>query len=148
MMTSEDDRDRDRERAIAELTAHAKVLVDGVNRLTDETGDAVVGLARRGRNNRRLIWALGLSLLLDVVLTLILGLTVHSVDKNAERIDHLSGTVKTQVCAMFQIFENANTPAAREAARVRGDDLAQRDSAYMIIHNGYVSLDCSAVVQP
>lgn len=128
----------DQEQRIADLTNAAEQIAAGINELNRETGGTLIDLAVKTKRNRIMIWALALSLVLDVLLTLfVVNLTV--------RVDEAQKLTKTQVlCPLYQQFINADTPKARELAKKTGQDLKNRDQAFRVIHQSYSALGCAS----
>lgn len=136
----------DRDAELRQLAADARTLTAGVSRLMGETGQTLTGVAERSRRTRRWVYGLAVSLLLDVVLTVVLGFVIHTGQDNTARIDRLSSSLRVNLCGELALFVNSDTPQARAAAKARGDDLAVRDRAFRIIHQSYDSLHCSEYV--
>lgn len=139
--------DTEREMQIAQLAQDARELTSGVSRLMGETGTALVGIAQRNRTNRRWILALGLSLFLDVALTVAMVFAYSNGQHNTERIDRLTSNVRVQLCGALALFVNADTPAANAAAKARGDDMEVRAKSFRSIRRSYEDLDCKEFVR-
>lgn len=130
----------DRDAQIAALAKQAQALGEGVSALAADQGTAIVGLARRGRSTRRVVTWLGVSLVLDVLLTLAFSYSVFSVNS-------LSSNTRTQLCGMLQIFVNSDTPKNEALAKARGDDMAVRAASFTLIRHSYNALDCAKLVK-
>lgn len=131
---------------LAQLVNDAKELNAGLGRLTGETDTTLVGLAKRGKSARRWISWLAISLVLDLVLTVVLGFVIQNGQSNTERLDKLSASLRTQLCGELAIFVNADTPQASAAAKARGDDPKVRAKAFQIIRQSYAALRCAEFV--
>lgn len=128
---------------IAELTRLAGELVRRLDSLVEGTGDQIVGLSQTALSNRRFIWALSASLLLDIGLTVVMALGLVQLNTLATRVDTSQQLTQTQVlCPLYQQFINADTPASRELARRNGQDIDARDNAFRVIRHSYKVLNC------
>lgn len=127
----------ERDTRIAELTQAAEQIADGVNALNRETGGQLVSLAVRARRNRIMIWGLVASMALDVLLTIFMVKLTYEVDE-AQQL-----TRNQVLCPLYQQFVNADTPEARERARLAGQNLKDRDVAFAVIHKSYDALECA-----
>ncbi len=121
---------------IAELVEAAGTLAAITDNLNSQTGGQLVNLGVLGKRNRRMIWALAVSLALDIFLTLfVVNLTV--------KVDESQKLTRSQVlCPLYQQFVNADTPKARTFAIKTGQDLKARDEAFAVIHHSYNVLHC------
>jgi hypothetical protein len=122
---------------IAALTEAAEELVLNINALNRETGGTLVSLSLRAKRNRRIIWALAVSLFLDVTLTIFMVNLAYKVDE-AQQL-----TRNQVLCPLYQQFVNSDTPAARERARVARQNLEARDEAFRVIRKSYDALECA-----
>lgn len=128
---------------LAELVAVGPALLAELGKLRSDSGTQFVSLARRARSNRRMIWALVVSLTLDLVLTTLLSLTMVRQNALTHRLDVAQTTTRQKtLCPLYTLFLAGDTPAARAAAK----DKSQFDHAYQVIQAGYDALDCSTVV--
>lgn len=128
---------------IQELTRLAGELIQRLDRLAGGTGDQLVTLAKAQQHNRRMIWALALSILLDVALTITMAIGLSFVNDLATKVDTAQQLTQTQVlCPLYQQFVNADTPAGRALAKKNGQDMKARDEAFRVIHNSYDVLGC------
>ncbi|MFD4474715.1 hypothetical protein ACFWPU_01160 [Streptomyces sp. NPDC058471] len=119
-----------------DLTKAAKDIVKSITILTESAGGQLVDLAKIAKRNRLMIWALAATLTLSLVLT---GFVVHLTNK----VDRVQETTRSDVlCPLYQQFINADTPLARERAKQLGQDMAAREEAYKVIHEGYGLLGC------
>lgn len=133
---------------IEALSETAQELVDEVNRLNQ--GTPLESLSTKVRRNQRVLWIVAGSSIVDVVVTLVLGFTLHSQAENTRRIDKLASEVSAVqtrtsdlvLCPLYQQFLNSDTPKSRELARANGQDMKLRDEAFKVIREGYKALDC------
>lgn len=132
---------------IERLAAEAAELLEVVDRLGSGTVDRLTKLAKVARTNRRLIFGLIVSLVLEAVLTGLLAFGFVSIHENTEQIQNVthrldvSQTVQRQkaLCPLYSLFISVDTPKARAAA----PDKAVYDKNFRIIHEGYDALRCS-----
>lgn len=95
-------------------------------------------LTRSGRLTRMIV----ISVSVIVFIVMVIGATqIYSLKRldDVVTIQHDSA-----LCPLYQIFINADTPAARDAAIKRGDDMSQRDRAFTTIRQSYNALNCQA----
>jgi len=137
----------DRDARIESLAKQAEALSAGVTDLMNGTGTAIVGLAKRGRSTRRLVMMIGLSLVLDVLLTLAVTFTVTRMEGTSNRVDKLSSNLRQQTCGILQILVNADTPQAAAMAKARGDDMKARANSFQLIHHSYAALTCAQLIK-
>lgn len=136
-MTQEPEPTGDR---LAQLTEVARELLDEITELKEEGGEQFVSLARRARDNRRMIWV-------AIVLTVATGLGLFQVTLNADHINGLTHrldvaqTTQRQkaLCPLYQLFLDSKSPQARKAA----PDPAKYDHAFEVIEDGYRVLNCA-----
>src|SRR5258708_8743247 len=76
---------------IQELSAQAIALDATINRLNEDIGAQVVKLSYMAKRNRHIIWGLGISLLLNIVLTILMGFSFNAVHNNTTNIKQLTG---------------------------------------------------------
>jgi len=144
---SDDGPKGDRESQIEALAKQAAALSQGVADLVEGTGTAIVGLAKRGQSTRRWVTLLGVSLVLDVLLTLAFTYIVTQVEGTSHRVDGLSSNTRNQLCGMLQIFVNSDTPQSAAIAKARGDDMAARTHSFALIRHSYNALECAKLVK-
>lgn len=136
------DEDADRfERAAAGLTKMVAGLRDDIARdiaRAEAVRNELTELTKSGKLTR-----------LMVILTtfVIVGmLTIGTVQFINQQT--LTDVVTTQrdsaLCPLYQIFLKSDTPANREIARKRGDDMSERDKAFGTIRQSYTALNCQA----
>lgn len=128
---------------IRDLANNARALVERIDRLTNGTGDQLVGLSVYQKRNRRMIYALGVSLLLDIVLTILMAFGLSYLNSLTTRVDHAQQLTQTEVlCPLYKQFINSDTPKSRELAGKNGQDLDARDEAFRVIRRSYLILGC------
>lgn len=135
---------------LAALTDLARGLIVRVDELNHDSGKQLISLSKETRANRRMIWALTGSFILDVLLTFALGFGFHSLSSEADRVDHLTDrldtaqTVQRQkaLCPLYQLFLDSKSPEGRAAS----PDPAKYDAAFKTIEEGYKALACSEFV--
>ena len=128
---------------IERLARAASDLVEQVRQLTGESSEQIIGLSKRAKVNRRLIFGLWVSFLLDAALTILICMGLVQLQDVTRDVNAAQQLTQTEVlCPLYQQFVNADTPAARELARKNGQDLAARDEAFRVIHHSYDILDC------
>ena len=132
---------------LTQLTEVARELLEEITELKEEGGEQFVNLAKRARSNRHMIWALVVSLALDVLLTAGFGLGLMRVDSSNDRIDALTQrmnvaqTTQRQkaLCPLYQLFIDSKSPEGRKAA----PDPEKYDHAFQVIEDGYQALNCA-----
>lgn len=132
------------EHAAEELSGTIRELNESI-RVGENLRDELDSLTRRSVANRRMVIMVIAGLILDVSLTIIVALTVIGVTSNSNTINEL---VRLQhdsaLCPMYQLFIDSDTPAGRESARQRGNDMAEREKLFNVIRASYAALNCSA----
>jgi hypothetical protein len=135
---------------LEELIEVGTRLLGQIETFTQEGGRQFVNLAQRARANRRGLWFLGASLLLDVVLTVIMAFgwvqvssNEHDISALTTRIDY-SQTVQRQkaLCPLYQLLLDQKSAAGRAAS----PDPKAYDHAFQVIETGYNALDCSSFI--
>ena len=132
------------------LAEQAQVIADQYADLAEANGRELVSLRKRARSNRRMIWAVALSVALDLVLSAVLVvLSLHSAS-NTHRLNALTARLDTSqtttrrnsLCPLYTLLKSGETRAARAAA----PDKAAYDHAVMVIRDGYTALGCAEFV--
>jgi hypothetical protein len=100
--------------------------------------DELASLTRSGKVTRLIVVAVSIIIVFMLALGTVQAVTLSRLD-DVVRVQHDSA-----LCPLYQIFINADTPAARDAAAKRGDDMAQRDRAFDTIRQSYTALNCQA----
>jgi hypothetical protein len=141
------DRDRPDPDRLTRLSELAMEIMEELEHLAQDSGNQFVSLAKRAQTNRRLITVTIISLIVDVVLSVFLGLGLYQVRANEHDISALttrldvSQTVQRQkaLCPLYQLFLDMKTPAGRAAA----PDPVKYDHSFQVIQDGYDALSCS-----
>lgn len=128
----------------------ARQLINEIDDLGTKAGDQFVSLAKRARTNRILIVVTIASVMIDLVLTVVLGIIGVGMQHNTDRIDALtqrldnSQTVQRQkaLCPLYQIFLDSKSAAGRKAA----PDPKKYDHAFVVIADGYKALQCDQYI--
>lgn len=128
------------------LTEAASALLEELEALGQDSGRQFTSLARKSKQNRRMIWALVVCLTLIAALTTGFGFALFQVDRNADRIDALTHrldvaqteTRRGAFCPLYEIFLSSRSPQARKAA----EDPKAYDRAFKVIEDGYQALRC------
>lgn len=136
-MTQEPEPTGDR---LTQLTEVARELLDELTELKEEGGEQFVSLARRARDNRRMIWV-------AIALTIATGLGLFQVTLNADHIDGLTHrldvaqTTQRQkaLCPLYQVLLDLKSPQGRE----RAPDPVKYDHAFAVMEDGYRVLNCA-----
>jgi ferric-dicitrate binding protein FerR (iron transport regulator) len=124
---------------IVELTDAAEALVGQMSALNGVAGDQLVNLAKRSRTTRRMIFAVAISLALDVILSLGLLFAVTSVQHVSDRLDTQQTTSRQKaLCPLYQLFLDSQSAAGRAAA----PDPVKYDQSFKVIREGYTALEC------
>lgn len=128
---------------IRELTRAAYELVEKIGELTGDSSEQLVALARTARNNRRMIYVLWLSFMLDVALTVAIAFGFVSINKTTDAIQEVRTVERREaLCPLYRQFINSDTPEARKRAEAAGQDMEARAEAFRVIRSGYSSLGC------
>lgn len=134
-MTGDPETDR-----LGQLIATAEQLLHDVGELSADSGKQFVTLAVKARRNRQLIWVVGASLLLDIVLSVVVAWAVVQVQHVTHRLDVAQTTTRQKtLCPLYTLLLASDTPAARTAS----PDKAQFDHTVQVIRDGYAALDCA-----
>lgn len=136
---------------VRQLGAATGELSRVVGKLNEDSGRQFVSLTHWARTNRRMIWTLAVSVLLDIALSVGLGFALAVYHENSERISTLTQRLDTAqtiqrrnaLCPLYDLFLAAENPKAR-AAYPQGP--AAYDRAFAVIHQGYAALDCQAFI--
>lgn len=138
------------EARLEELINLGTRLIGQIESFTSEGGKQFVNLAQRARANRRAIWLLGLSFLLDLGLTGFMVFGQVQISSNENGISHLTDRLNTAqttqrqkaLCPLYQLLLDSKSDAGRAAA----PDKKAYDHAFTVIQTGYDALDCSAFI--
>jgi hypothetical protein len=138
------------EARLGELIDLGNRLVAEIESFTKEGGQQFVTLAHRARSNRRMIVVIGVSLLLDVMITIATVFGWVQVSRNEQNITALTNRLDTAqttlrrnaFCPLYQVFLDQKSAAGRAAA----PDPKKYDQQFAVIQNGYDTLGCSQFV--
>jgi hypothetical protein len=129
----------------ADLRDLVQGLRDDMARAANVRND-LTRLTKSGRLTRAIV------VVQSVIIVLMLGggaLLLSTNIKLNSVVAQLNEVVRIQhdsaLCPLYQIFINADTPAARAAAEKRGDDMEQRDRSFATIRQSYAALNCQAI---
>lgn len=127
---------------IERLTRIADDISSHLDRIDKLYKPQIIDVARYGKNNRKLIWGLVLSLVFDMVLTFFLVNNAIKVDNVTKRLD-VAQSVQRQgaLCPLYQIFLDSKSSEARK----RAVDPQKYDEAFEVIQDGYNKLKCNEV---
>lgn len=132
------------ERVANEIKDMVQGLRDDIQR-AETVRDDLAKVTRSGRITRMMVIAISVILGLVLILGSIQVLTQAKLNNV---VAQLNDVVRVQhdsaLCPLYQIFIKADTPAARDAAARRGDDLIERDKAFATIRESYTALNCQA----
>lgn len=125
-------------------------LVDAVSKLPPEMFANIAHLQDDNRTNRKLIKWVTTGVCLVSVLLIIVSVAFIGQVHNTQKIDHLTQRLNaaqtTQrakvLCPLYGVLLASNTPAARDNA----PDKEAYDHAFVVIQQGYDTLDCANVV--
>lgn len=113
---------------IAELSETVKAANDVKAQLDD--------LVQRSKSNRNLITIVGFGAVLNFIV--IIALTYMGIQLNT--------VIDTQhdsaLCPLYSLFLEADTPANQERARAQGQDMQERERAFIVIRKSYDALRC------
>lgn len=132
---------------LSRLLETANALMSEVETVAHEGGKQFVAQAHASKVNRRLSVVAITGLVLDVILSVVLGIGLSQVHKNEQSIGALtdrlnvSQTVTRQkaLCPLYGVFLDSESPQGRAAA----PDPEKYDQAFKVIREGYKILNCS-----
>ena len=128
---------------LTRLAETAAQLAQEYADLAEANGDQFVTLARKARANRRLIWAVAMSVVLDIALSVILAYSLMQVGHLTDRLNvQQTTTRRNSLCPLYTLFKASDTAAARAAA----PDKVAYDHAQKVIRDGYDALSCADFV--
>lgn len=126
----------------AELSAIASQLSRDQASLSDKQIKHVGALAKYSRKTRKISYALFVSILIDVLLTVALTVIGFQVSGNTDDIQRSQTTTRQRVlCPLYTIFIQSQSEKGRKAA----PDPKKYDEAFRVIREGYRTLNCVAV---
>jgi hypothetical protein len=129
-----------------QLARDARELIAKIGELSEGSGEQLVRVTKENRATRRMVWGLAGSFVLDVLLTLLLGVGLVGLNDQAKEVDALTHridiaqTVQRQkaLCPLYKLFIDSESPQGRKAA----PDPKKYDHAFIVIRDGYTALDC------
>lgn len=141
----------DRADRMARLINLAVELTGEVEDLARDSGHQFTSLAKTARTNRLMIWGVIGGGLLDVILTIVLGVVGAGVIDNTNRLDDFSKNLAAQqteqrrraLCPLYGIFLDSKSDAGRNAA----PDKAKYDHSFEVIEDGYRVLGCARFLE-
>lgn len=136
-------------RRLEALSQTANDLVTAVNGLNDETNQRVMGVNKRLNHNKKLMWIVIISFIVDLSLTGTMAWVFHQsrettqdVKAITKRLDYNSQVQRRKVlCPLYQLFMDSKSEQAR-ASNPNGP--AAYDKAFKVIEEGYNALNCAA----
>ncbi|WP_432112893.1 hypothetical protein [Streptomyces sp. S1] len=100
------------------------------------------------RKQRRFMAALAVLFALICVVLVMVVLVGLDVRQQSREIKNIQDKTTTRVlCPLYQQFINADTPKARELARMSGQDMQVREQAFAVIRQGYEALNCESTTK-
>lgn len=125
-------------------------LLGQIETFANEGGQQFVSLAQRARVDRRSIWLLSVSLLLDVALTVFMIFSQiqishneHGITALTDRLDVAQTTQRQKaLCPLYQLLLDSKSDAGRAASA----DKKAYDHAFAVIQSGYNALECSVFI--
>ena len=126
-------------------------LSTSIDKLNSSTVNQMVRQARMSRFNRKLIWGLAVSMGLDIIVTVLLGVGFHRIDQQARDLDEVTARLDNAqseqrqkgLCPLYTLFyELTDTPEERAAGKKRSANPGAYDASIKIIHDGYRNLRC------
>lgn len=135
---------------LEELITVGTRLLGQIEAFTQEGGKQFVSLAHRARTDRRAIWVIGLSLFLDLALTVTVVFgqiqtshNEHDISTLAARLDTAQTTQRQKaLCPLYQLLLDSRSDAGRAAS----PDKKAYDHAFSVIQSGYDALNCSVFI--
>lgn len=131
--------EQDREK-LDRLIRTAGELDREIEELADKSGTQFTSLAKTARRNRMMIQALGVSLVLDVMLTVVMAVFGVQLTSLTDRLDTTQTTQRQRaLCPLYGVFLDSKSDAGRKAA----PDPDKYDHAFEVIADGYRVLGCA-----
>lgn len=130
------------------LSEQAGDLVAEINKLNEDTGRTLEGVNTKVRRNQRMTWLVGLSLLADLIVTVVLGFTLHQTsttadktDKVTDRLNYSQNVTRQKVlCPLYEIFINSKSDVGRQ--RHPGGP-AEYDKIFVTFQQSYDVIKCA-----
>lgn len=132
---------------IAALSQIANDLVNEVNKLNDGTGKKVDSLTTRVRRNQHVQLIVLASFALDIVLTVVLGITISHTQANANRLNDITHRLdynanvqrKQVLCPLYKVFIDAKSEAGRQHYPKGAKEY---DRLFGVLQGSYNALQC------
>jgi hypothetical protein len=125
-----------------ELASKADRLIHSMESLAQQSGVKIAAVEERQRKQRRIITAVLISFLMDIVVTVLIAVGAANLSNTQNSVKDLQGNQGDQLCSLYTIFINADTPAQKKVAEKSGQDLKYRRVAFDQIRESYRKLDC------
>jgi hypothetical protein len=145
----------EQKRALTEFTNACNALKNRVAALNQEAEARLGGLAETTkqlaaatRRNKKIMKVVLISFAIKLVITGFLVAGWLALDRATDEIDSIQNNQGSQLCALYTVFINADTPEGRKLAEKRGDDMQQRDRAFAQIRESYQELGCAPELYP
>lgn len=131
-----------------ELTEQARNLVSEINKLNSDTGTKLEVVTKRQRRNTKVMVLVLLSFLADIIVTLVLGFTIHATAENTDKVDKITQrldyqqdvTRKKVLCPLYQLFVDSRSEEGRKAY-AKGP--AEYDRVFNQIQDSYNAINCA-----
>ncbi len=132
------------DKLINDLVSAASDLKSEISKLNYDSVDTVTKLSVYVKKTRKMTWGLIISIILDVLLTVLLTSNTIRLDSLTERLDYAQ-TVNRQkaLCPLYQLFLDSKS----DVGRAHAPDPVKYDQAFVVIKDGYNALGCSAFIQ-
>jgi alpha-glucuronidase len=122
------------------LILAARELGQEVEELAAESGVQFVSLAKTARHNRIMIWGVVAGGILDILLTIALGLFGFQLSSLTDQLNTTQTTQRQRaLCPLYGVFLDSKSAAGRKAA----PDPDKYDHAFEVIADGYRVLGCA-----
>jgi hypothetical protein len=125
---------------VDELVRVGQAVIEEIGALAEDSGNQFVSLAKRARTNRRMIQVVAVSVALDILLSVVIGLGWNTLHDLTHRLDVSQTTTRQRtLCPLYGLFLASENPRSR-AVYPQGP--AAYDAAFQVIRDGYAALDC------
>lgn len=128
---------------IDELVSAASDLKHEISKLNYDSVDTITRLGVYTKKTRRMTWALVISLVVDIILTVLVTLNVFSINHLTERLN-IAQTINRQraLCPLYQLFLDSKS----EVGRAHAPDPVKYDQAFAVIQDGFNALKCTEFI--
>lgn len=124
----------------------ARTLIEKIEHLDRSAGDKLVDLAKQSKRDRRILRALIVSFVLNILLTVFVVIGLVQLQSLTSRLDAAQSTGRQNaLCPLYQLFLDSRSDKAR-AASPQGPEAY--DNAFKIIQKGYDALECQEFIKP